>query len=188
MTWAELYSEAARPTLEEIDAYAHTPLWPQLRAYLAAAYGAGPRLEYSRCGLEPGWNVKFRRGSKSLCTVYLRPGFVTAMVSVAPKDEEAAQMALLTCTAETQAVYHRSAASKMGRWLMLDITSPEMLEDVKALLAVRVKPGRVSTPPFARTARAILERNMLCLLSISTFIRNSAYWTAPAASGTCPAS
>ena len=28
MTWAELYSEAARPTLEEIDAYAHTPLWP----------------------------------------------------------------------------------------------------------------------------------------------------------------
>ena len=42
MTWAELYSEAARPTLEEIDAYAHTPLWPQLRAYLAAAYGAGP--------------------------------------------------------------------------------------------------------------------------------------------------
>ena len=25
MTWAEVYSEAARPTLEEIDAYAHTP-------------------------------------------------------------------------------------------------------------------------------------------------------------------
>ena len=66
---------------------------------------------------------------------------LTAMVSVAPKDEEAAQMVLLTCTAETQAVYHRSAASKMGRWLMLDITSPEMLEDVKALLAVRVKPA-----------------------------------------------
>ena len=47
MTWAELYSEAARPTLEEIDAYAHTPLWPQLRAYLAAAYGAGLRVSLS---------------------------------------------------------------------------------------------------------------------------------------------
>ena len=140
MTWAELYPETARPTLEEIDAYAHTALWQQLRAYLAAAYGAGPRLEYSRCGLEPGWNVKFRRGGKSLCTVYLRPGFVTAMVSVAPRDEEAAQAALLTCTAATQEIYHRSSASKMGRWLMLDITSPEVLEDVKSLLAVRVKP------------------------------------------------
>ena len=140
MTWAELYPETVRPTLEEIDAYAHTALWQQLRAYLAAAYGAGPRLEYSRCGLEPGWNVKFRRGGKSLCTVYLRPGFVTAMVSVAPRDEEAAQAALLTCTAATQEIYHRSSASKMGRWLMLDITSPEVLEDVKSLLAVRVKP------------------------------------------------
>ena len=29
----------------------------------------------------------------------------------------------------------------MGRWLMLDLTSPEVLEDVKALLAVRVKPA-----------------------------------------------
>ena len=36
-----------------------------------------------------------------------------------------------------------------------------------------------------RSAFAGLERTegMLCLLSISTFIRNSAYWTAPAASG-----
>ena len=55
-----VFASRLNPTLEEIDAYAHTPLWPQLRAYLAAAYGAGPRLEYSRCGLEPGWNVKFR--------------------------------------------------------------------------------------------------------------------------------
>lgn len=141
MTWAELYSEARGPRWRKSTPMRIRPFGLQLRAYLAAAYGAGPRLEYSRCGLEPGWNVKFRRGSKSLCTVYLRPGFVTAMVSVAPKDEEAAQMVLLTCTAETQAVYHRSAASKMGRWLMLDITSPEMLEDVKALLAVRVKPA-----------------------------------------------
>ena len=37
MTWAELYPETARPTLEEIDAYAHTALWQQQRAYLAAA-------------------------------------------------------------------------------------------------------------------------------------------------------
>ena len=31
MTWAELYSEAARPTLEEIDAYA-----PNIPAYCSS--------------------------------------------------------------------------------------------------------------------------------------------------------
>ena len=36
MTWAELYAEAARPTLEEIDAYAHTPLMERDRGWSTA--------------------------------------------------------------------------------------------------------------------------------------------------------
>ena len=97
-------------------------------------------MDYSRCGLEPGWNVKFKKGSKALATVYLRPGYVTAMVSVAPKDEDAAEGVLLTCTEYTRTLYRNTASSKMGRWLMIDLTSPEVLEDLKALLALRVKP------------------------------------------------
>ena len=46
MTWAELYSEAARPTLEEIDAYAHTPL-------LAAA----ARIWRRPMGQDRGWST-----------------------------------------------------------------------------------------------------------------------------------
>ena len=46
----------------------------------------------------------------------------------------------MTCTAYTQELYRSTASSKMGRWLMLDLTSPEVLEDVKALLALRAKP------------------------------------------------
>ncbi|WP_295581928.1 DUF3788 domain-containing protein [uncultured Oscillibacter sp.] len=142
MTWKEIYPQTAQPTLAEVDAYAASPLWEALRAYLAEAYGAEPRLEYSRCGLEPGWNVKFRKGSKALCTVYLRPGYVTAMVSVGARDEAAAEGVLLTCTEATQALYRAAAPSKMGRWLMIDVTGPEVLEDVKALLAVRVRPAK----------------------------------------------
>ena len=84
--------------------------------------------------------MKFKKGSKALTTVYLRPGYVTAMISVAPKDEAAAEGVLLTCTEETRERYRNTASSKMGRWLMLDLTSLEVLEDVKALLALRVKP------------------------------------------------
>ena len=73
--------------------------------------------------------------------MYLRPGYVTAMVSVAPKDEDAAEGVLLTCTEYTRTLYRNTASSKMGRWLMIDLTSPEVLEDVKALLALRVKPA-----------------------------------------------
>lgn len=139
-SWALQFPMDRKPSMEELDQYADNPLWLEFRQYLKDAYGAEPRMDYSRCGLEPGWNVKFKKGSKSLATVYLRPGYVTAMVSVAPKDEDAAERVLLTCTEYTKALYRNTASSKMGRWLMIDLTSPEILEDLKALLALRVKP------------------------------------------------
>lgn len=138
--WTQLFPMDRKPSVEELDQYADNPLWPELRQYLKDAYGAEPRMDYSRCGLEPGWNVKFKKGSKALSTVYLRPGYVTAMVSVAPKDEEAAERVLLTCTEYTKTLYRNTASSKMGRWLMMDLTTPEVFEDLKALLALRVKP------------------------------------------------
>ena len=138
--WTQLFPMDRKPSVEELDQYADNPLWPELRHYLKDAYGAEPRMDYSRCGLEPGWNVKFKKGSKALATVYLRPGYVTAMVSVAPKDEDAAEGVLLTCKEYTRTLYRNTASSKMGRWLMIDLTSPEVLEDLKALLALRVKP------------------------------------------------
>lgn len=139
--WAQRFPMDRTPSMEELDRYADNPLWPELRQYLKDAYGAEPRMEYSRCGLEPGWNVKFKKGSRALTTVYLRPGYVTAMISVAPKDEAAAEGILLTCSQDTRALYRNTASSKMGRWLMLDLTSREVLEDVKALLVLRAKPA-----------------------------------------------
>lgn len=138
--WPQLFPMDQQPSMEELDRYADNPLWPELRQYLKDAYGVEPRMDYSRCGLEPGWNVKFKKGSKALTTVYLRPGYVTAMVSIAPKDEAAAEGILLTCTEATRTLYQNTASSKMGRWLMLDLTSPELLEDIKALLTLRARP------------------------------------------------
>ena len=137
--WPQLFPMNQQPSMEELDRYADNPLWPELRQYLKDAYGAEPRMDYSRCGLEPGWNVKFKKGSKALTTVYLRPGYVTAMVSIAPKDEAAAEGILLTCTEATRTLYQNTASSKMGRWLMLDLTSPGLLEDIKALLTHRAR-------------------------------------------------
>lgn len=139
--WAQLFPMDQKPTMEEMDRYVDSPLWLEFRQYLKDAYGAEPQAEYSRCGLEPGWNLKFKKGSKSLATVYLRPGYVTAMISIAPKDEPEAEGVLLTCTEYTRTLYQNTASSKMGRWLMVDLTAQEVLEDAKALLALRAKPA-----------------------------------------------
>ena len=141
MTWAQRFPMNRRPGMEDVDRFADNLLWPELRQYLKDAYGAEPRMEFSRCGLEPGWNLKFKKGSRALTTVYIRPGFVTAMIAISPREETAAEGVLLTCTEETRTRYRTTETSKMGRWLMIDLTSPEALEDIRALLAVRVKPA-----------------------------------------------
>lgn len=137
--WATLYPQTSEPLREEVDLYVASPLWMELRAYLEKEFHAASRVEYSRCGMEPGWNVKFKQGGRSLCTVYMRRGYVTAMVSIGAREENAAQLVLLACTAYTREVYQHTAASRMGRWLMLDVTSPEVLADVKALVNLRAK-------------------------------------------------
>ena len=137
--WVTLYPQTSEPLREEVDLYVASPLWMELRAYLEKELHAASRVEYSRWGMEPGWNVKFKQGGRSLCTVYMRRGYVTAMVSIGAREENAAQLVLLACTAYTREVYQHTAASRMGRWLMLDVTSPEVLADVKALVNLRAK-------------------------------------------------
>ena len=140
MEWTKQFPQTQAPEMDQIDRYVGSPLWEGLKAFLAETYGAAPILQYSRCGLEPGWNVKYKKGSRALCTVYIRPGYVTAMVSIGARDEDAAQGVLAACTEYTRDLYGRTASSQLGRWLMIDVTTPEILEDVKALLLVRARP------------------------------------------------
>ena len=102
--WVTLYPQTSEPLREEVDLYVASPLWMELRAYLEKELHAASRVEYSRCGMEPGWNVKFKQGGRSLCTVYMRRGYVTAMVSIGAREENAAQLVLLACTAYTREV------------------------------------------------------------------------------------
>ena len=60
--WVTLYPQTSEPLREEVDLYVASPLWMELRAYLEKELHAASRVEYSRCGMEPGWNVKFKQG------------------------------------------------------------------------------------------------------------------------------
>jgi len=55
------------PTSEIVTAYVNNPLWSDLCRYVEAEYQVKPVFEYSRCSM-PGWNVKYRKAGRSLCT------------------------------------------------------------------------------------------------------------------------
>ena len=112
--WHELFPLDREPTMEDIAGYIDHPLWDAFTAFIDESYGAKPRIEYSRCGGAPGWNVKYKARGRALCTVYPRDGFFICMVSVGSKEKDEAEALLATADPYVRALYERSADSSMA--------------------------------------------------------------------------
>ena len=69
MNWNETFGPSCQPDSEAISSYINCPYWNDLLSYLEETYGAASRTEYSRCSGKPGWNVKYRKGSRGICTL-----------------------------------------------------------------------------------------------------------------------
>ncbi len=137
MNWNELYGSGNRPEQEEIDGYVASPLWGELRGFLEGRYGVAPAAEYSRCGMAPGWNVKYKKGGRSLCTLYPREGGFDCLIVIGAREEAGAGLALPACTPYVRELYRAAKPLNGGRWLMIAVDAPEILEDVKRLIQVR---------------------------------------------------
>ena len=140
MSWATSYPHSDKPALEQIAGFIHTPMWQEFCAYVEAGYGVAPMVEHSMCAGAPGWNVKYKKGGRSLCTLYPREGYFTCLVCIGAKEVLEAELVLPICTPYTRALYEKSRPVNGTRWLMLDVTKGDILEDAKRLLLVRKKP------------------------------------------------
>ena len=143
MTWTQKYTKAQAPLAADFDGYVTTPHWTALRTFIEETYGSVPCIEYSRCGGAPGWNMKYRKGSRAICTLYPglpEEGQFTCLVVVGPKEADRAEALLAACDPYLRELYQAAGGTGGSRWLMIAVTSEGILEDVKALLQLRVPP------------------------------------------------
>ncbi len=139
MDWNTLYPADTQPSKEQFDQYIATPLWQSLTIYLQENFKVEPQYSYSSCSGQPGWNVKYKKSGRSLCTLYPMPGFFIALVVVGTKEQQDAELALPTLSKYLQELYSKTSFSAGGRWLMIQVTSEEILNDVKQLIQLRQK-------------------------------------------------
>ena len=64
------------------------------------------------------------------------------MISIGRREEQEAELLLPSCSAYLQKLYREAGGVNGSRWLMIDVTSGEILEDVKRLIQLRVPVGR----------------------------------------------
>ena len=150
MKWSELFSANQAPSSEDIKQYIGegSPVWSELLSYIEEAYQVKSKMSYSKCSAQPGWNIKYQKSGKSLCTLYPMEGYFIALVVVGAKEEEEVEMALGTFTPYVQELYRKSSFSCGGRWLMIEVKDKSVLEDIKSLIAIRVRPKKLSAIPL----------------------------------------
>lgn len=134
----DLQDKSNCPTLEEIGEYVRNPFFIQFCSEIKNAYVCSEKIEFSSCSMERGWNVKFKKAGKTLCTIYPRENFFTVMVVVGRKEKESVEAVLLQCTVELQDIYHQTNEGNGQKWLMIDLEDAGSLyQDVMRLIRIR---------------------------------------------------
>lgn len=61
LDWNALYSNEQPPSLEQVTEYINNPLWTDFNNRIQFTYRTRPCMEYSRCSMQAGWNIKYKK-------------------------------------------------------------------------------------------------------------------------------
>ena len=137
MKWHELYSADAKPTAQQIRDYIDNPLWQKFNNFLQLAYKIKPILTYSSCSMQAGWNIKYKKNGKSLCTLYPMQGYFIALVVIGAKH--LAEELMPFNSDYVQNIFSTTKLSNGQKWLMLDVKDEATVKDIIKLIELRVK-------------------------------------------------
>lgn len=137
MDWNMLYSNVTPPTWEQVTEYICSPLWADFNERIQSAYQIKPCMEHSRCSMQAGWNIKYKKGGKSLCTLYPMQGYFIALVVVGSRELTEAEFLMPQCSDYVQTVFKNTKTGNGQKWLMLDVRDREIMDDVFRLINLR---------------------------------------------------
>lgn len=134
----DLQDKSIRPTLNDVGEYVKNPVFMLLCSEIKDMYGCNEKIEYSSCSWAKGWNIKFKKSGKTLCTIYPKEDYFTVMVVVGAKEKALAEQMLPEFTPELQDIYRQTKEGNGQRWLTVDLEDKDALyNDVLRLIHIR---------------------------------------------------
>ena len=88
--------------------------------------------------MEKGWNIKFKKAGKALCTIYPKESFFIVLVVVGAQEKPVVEDKLSEFSPEIQEIYHQTTEGNGQRWLMIPVEEKDpVYDDVLRLIAIR---------------------------------------------------
>lgn len=89
--------------------------------------------------MQQGWNVKYKKAGRTLCTLYPMEGFFIALIVIGERERLEIEFALPLFTEHFVRLYHDTKCGMGQKWLMIRVTDEVILDDVKQCIAIRRK-------------------------------------------------
>lgn len=134
-TWDKM-DRSQVPTLDLIGAYVRNPVWDEISSHILNTYQTKPTFEYSGCAW-PGWNVKFKKAGKNLCTIYPFEGYIWVLVVIGKNEKSRFEAELPLMSRYLQDLYEETPEGMGQRWLKIELEDEDGIGDVKRCIAIR---------------------------------------------------
>ena len=129
------------PSLDEIGNYiggAAEKRWLELNQHLEKTFNIQPKISYSTCSGKPGWNFKYQKSGKALCTLYPEKGRFIVLIVVT--------LALIETLEKTGyadpfiwKIIEEAKPFNKTKWLMVSVEDQFGLESVIKLLHLKIE-------------------------------------------------
>ncbi len=143
LLWHELYGKENEPSENQISGFINSPLWDDLNGWLKREYHTQPKMFYSGCSMGNGnwmgWNAKYKKSGKVLCSIYPKQGYFSALLNIGSKQEAEADALIPLCTGYIQDLYRNTQSGYNGKSLAVQVTDESILRDLKNLISIRAK-------------------------------------------------
>ena len=132
-----------RPSQTEIQGMMGVGLtyWDELLQFVREQYAPEEEFRFMY-GKKYGWAIRFQLRRKLLTSFYPTEGGLTVQINLGPDAvDQALEMSL---GENVMNVINRATAYSEGRWLFIPVKSPQDIQDIQRLIALRVETKRLA--------------------------------------------
>jgi hypothetical protein len=142
VTMSDIIANSSKtPTFTDIVDYINPPvriLWQELTDFIQERYRSIPKIQYSICAGKPGWNVKYQKSGKSICTLYPEKNCFVVLVVI--------KLDLAPVVEKAEPAFHPVILDMVKNnkpfngtlWLMVPVSDRPVLESVLDLLHLKM--------------------------------------------------
>lgn len=131
------------PNTEELVALVGSPLydvWQKICTMIDEKYDMD--CIWNKGGKTWTYEYKYRRGGKTLCSLYVRENCIGFMIIFGKTEREKFEETRENYSESVQKIYDEAKTYHDGKWIMFEPVDTTMFSDFEKMLAIKRKPNR----------------------------------------------